>query len=142
VGSNQEAYLLDIARRIVGLETEFTASHSLETAKQIARLEAEYARVKGDKRPFSPDAVIEKGLSSDLPSDGGATYWQRIEAALNRSSTPMTAQDICAAIGEPAPLPTVRAILSKMIGNGVERVSTGLYRSAQGAQRQGAADDD
>ena len=139
-----EVRLLEIARRIVHLEEEFAGSRSLDTAKQIARLEADYARLAGDDRPFAADAVVEKGTAADIPTDGRAlTYAQRIESALVRSSIPITAQDIAASIGEPGALPTVRAILSKLVAAGhIDRVSTGLYRAGEAGHRRGASDDD
>jgi hypothetical protein len=130
---------------MVQLEAEFARTRSLATAKEIARLEAEFARLSGKAGPFAADAVVERGDEADLPADGleHQTYAARIEQALARSSVPITAQAICAAIGEPSALATVRAILSKLVtSERVERVSTGLYKLAHAGHRDGAADDD
>lgn len=141
---SRNSHLLDIARQIVQFETEFSRSRDLEIAKQIARLENEYARIANDDRRFVADAVVEHGDEHDIPPDRRAqTYAQRILAALARSSLPITAQAIAAAIEPPNALPTIRAILSKLVdGGSVERVSTGVYRAAEVGHRRGVADDD
>jgi hypothetical protein len=130
-----------IARRIVQLEGELAQTRSLEVAKEIARLENEYARLAHDDRPVVAEAIVEQGDADDagdVPSD---TYAERIRSVLIKSSVPLTAPAIAAAIGPPNSLPTVRAILSKLVGGGIERISTGLYAARVG-HRSGAADDD
>jgi hypothetical protein len=129
----------------VALEAEFQRTHSLETAKEIARLEAEYARIVREDHSVSESDAAEQSedAAEVLDDDDAETYAERIIAVLARSSVPLTAQDICVAIGPPNALPTVRAVLSKLFPGRVERVATGLYRLvAGGGHRHGATDDD
>jgi hypothetical protein len=116
----------------------------LETTLELLRAEFDRLAGEGDEGGEGPAQVRsheEVRIGPALARTSPLT--ERVQSALDRSCSPLTAAEISVQIDAPASLESVRAALSKLLArDSIERVATDLYRAKHIGHRRASGEDD